>query len=240
MDLARNGVQDIYGNRRDNAFVSLAFHFIYRKESHMVDVTKAVQAGYAMMIAAYHAIGKILPPYEQATMDDVGHYTEIVEFFIEHPDAPVEAFHEGQDGGEPYASLSMETRIMYTRLRRAALEAVQGQDTAETPRRADTCPDKECAHWDGHSGCSAYRAALKPLQRGKTARQSRDNVQGPSGRTARNSAQNGTQGPNSKAVRSGVQGPRSRAARNGVLGPKNGVEGLVPHKEAGRSTRGTR
>lgn len=106
----------------------------------MVDVTRAVKNGYAMIVAAYQAIGKTLPSYEEATTDDVGHYTEIVEFFIERPDASVEDFHEAQDDGVPYASLSMETRIMYTRLRRAALEAVQGQDEGQ---QSDESPDRQ-------------------------------------------------------------------------------------------------
>jgi hypothetical protein len=97
----------------------------------MVDVTRAVKNGYAMMAAAYREIGESLPPYEEAIVEDIEHYTEIVEFFIERPDAPleraVEAFHEAQDDGVPYASLPMEARIMYTRLRRAALEAVREQ-----------------------------------------------------------------------------------------------------------------
>lgn len=177
----------------------------------MVDVTKAVQAGYAMMIAAYHAIGKILPLYEQATTDDVGHYTEIVEFFIEHPDASVEAFHEGQDGGEPYASLSMETRIMYTRLRRAALEAVQGQDTAETPRRADTCPDKECAHWDGHSGCDAQKCiqggsqASSEGQDGKAVKRQRSGAKRQNSQKQRPERRSGAKQQGSQKRRSGTK-----------------------------------
>jgi hypothetical protein len=97
----------------------------------MIDVAKAVQNGYAMMIAANRAISKPLPSYEHVSADDMKLYTEIVEFFIKHPDELPSGFYDRWGSEKPYDSLPMEMRIMYARLHRAAFEAIQEQGEQE-------------------------------------------------------------------------------------------------------------
>jgi hypothetical protein len=111
-----------------------------------MNVAEIAREGYEKM----RAVLKDNPTWEDS--DEQSWCIEVVEFFIANPDAPVSGKHDQDSGPDkvPFGQLPIQTRVRYTLLHVAVHAALQAGDQG-----GSDCPDKDCSHWDGHSGCDA-------------------------------------------------------------------------------------